>query len=224
MILCIGDVLTQDELDLIAEKLSTAKFIDGKITAGWHARLVKKNAQLPKESPILEELRSLINTALKRNRLFQMVARPKRIHPMLISRYEVGMAYGAHTDDALMKSQKQLMRSDISFTLFLNPPEAYQGGELIIESAQGEEAYKLPAGAMIVYPSSTLHRVEVVAKGVRLAAVSWVQSLVRDPHEREILFDLDTARQSLFEQYGKTKEFDLLSKTHANLLRKWVEC
>ena len=224
MILCIGDVLTQDELDLIAEKLSTAKFIDGKITAGWHARLVKKNAQLPKESPILEELRPLINTALKRNRLFQMVARPKRIHPMLISRYEVGMAYGAHTDDALMKSQKQLMRSDISFTLFLNPPEAYQGGELIIESAQGEEAYKLPAGAMIVYPSSTLHRVEVVAKGVRLAAVSWVQSLVRDPHEREILFDLDTARQSLFEQYGKTKEFDLLSKTHANLLRKWVEC
>ncbi|MEL7316833.1 MAG: Fe2+-dependent dioxygenase [Cyanobacteria bacterium J06559_3] len=224
MILCIGDVLTPDELTLIIEKLAAAEFIDGKVTAGWHARLVKQNSQLSKQSPALAEVRSLINTALQRNRLFQMIARPKHIHPMLISRYEVGMAYGTHTDDAMMRSQQQLMRSDISFTLFLNSPEAYQGGELIIDSSQGEQDYKLPAGAMIVYPSSTLHRVETVTEGVRFAAVSWVQSLVRDPHEREILFDLDTARQSLFEQYGKTREFDLLSKTHANLLRKWGEC
>ena len=224
MIVCIGNVLTQDELDLITEKLSTANFVDGKATAGWHARLVKKNTQLSKESPVVEELRSLINAALKRNRFFQTVARPKRIHPLLISRYEVGMAYGTHTDDAVMTGGQQLMRSDISFTLFLNSPETYQGGALVIDSAQGEEGYKLPAGAAVVYPSSTLHRVEAVTAGMRLAAVSWVQSLIRDPHEREILFDLDTARQALFEQYGKTKEFDLLSKTHANLLRKWVEC
>ncbi|MEO0987466.1 MAG: Fe2+-dependent dioxygenase [Cyanobacteria bacterium J06639_14] len=224
MIVCIGEVLTAEELELIAAKLQTAEFVDGKTTAGWHARLVKQNMQLPKGASVLEEVRSLISLALQRNRLFQMVARPKRIHPMLISRYEVGMAYGTHTDDAMMRSQQHLMRSDLSFTLFLNSPEAYQGGELIMDSAQGEQDYKLPAGAMIVYPSSTLHRVETVMAGVRLAAVSWVQSLVRDPHEREILFDLDTARQSLFEQYGKTREFDLLSKTHANLLRKWVEC
>lgn len=224
MILCIGDVLTPDELALIAEKLKTAEFADGKLTAGWHARLVKQNTQLPKESPALKALRSLIDIALRRNRLFQMAAYPKRIHPLLVSCYEAGMAYGTHTDDALMNRQTQVMRSDISFTLFLNSPDAYQGGELIIDSAQGEQDYKLPAGAMIVYPSSTLHRVETVTAGMRLAAVSWVQSLVRDPQNREILFDLDTARQSLFEQHGKTQEFDLLSKTHANLLRKWADC
>lgn len=224
MILCIGDVLSGEALSLMRNKLASANFIDGKVTAGWHARLVKKNTQLSKESPVLEEIKTLINTALTGNALFQMAARPKCIHSMLISRYEAGMAYGTHTDDALMRSQNQVMRSDISFTLFLNSPEDYEGGELVIESTQGEEAYKLPAGSMIVYPSSTLHRVATVTQGVRLVAVSWVQSLIRDPHEREILFDLDTARQSLFKQYGKTSEFDLLSKTHANLLRKWVDC
>ncbi|MEB3355100.1 MAG: Fe2+-dependent dioxygenase [Synechococcales bacterium] len=223
MILCIGDVLTPDELTTLTAKLAAARFVDGKTTAGWHARLVKHNTQLPKDSPVLEELRSLISQALQRNRLFQIAARPRRIHPLLISRYEAGMAYGPHTDDAVMLSQKQMMRSDLSFTLFLNSPEDYQGGELVIEGPQGEQDYKLPAGAMIVYPSSTLHRVATVTDGVRLAAVGWVQSLVRDPQEREILFDLDTVRQTLFEQQGKTREFDLLSKTHANLLRKWAE-
>lgn len=224
MIICIGNVLTADELAMIQALLKSAHFVDGKVTAGWHARLVKENTQLPKDSPVLEEVRSLILQAIQRNPLFRMAARPKRIHPLLISRYEAGMAYGTHTDDALMRGQGQVMRSDLSFTLFLNAPEDYQGGELIIDSPQGEQDYKLPAGSMIVYPSSTLHRVEAVTGGQRLAAVSWVQSLVRDPHEREILFDLDTVRQSIFEQSGKTREFDLLSKTHANLLRKWAEC
>ena len=146
------------------------------------------------------------------------------VHPLLISRYEVGMAYGTHTDDALMRGQHQVMRSDVSFTVFLNPPEEYEGGELVIDSTQGEQDYKLPAGSMIVYPSSTLHRVETVTAGHRLAAVSWAQSLIREPSDREILFDLDTVRQSIFETAGKTREFDLLSKTHANLLRKWREC
>jgi len=224
MIICIGDVLASEELERIAQLLTDAEFIDGKKTAGWHARLVKHNTQLPKDSPVLEEVRSLIRGAIQRNRLFQMAVRPKQVRPLLISRYEAGMAYGTHTDDAVMQGHNQLMRSDISFTLFLNDPDSYEGGELVIDSTQGEQEYKLPAGAMIVYPSSTLHRVETVTAGVRLAAVSWVQSLVRDPQEREILFDLDTVRQLLFEQSGKTKEFDLLSKTHANLLRKWVEC
>jgi len=224
MILCIGDVLTSDELGSITKNLTADAFVDGKSTAGWHARLVKNNTQLPKGSPILTEVRSLITTALQRNRLFQMAARPKQIHPPLVSRYEAGMAYGPHTDDAVMHSQGHMMRSDISFTVFLSSPDSYQGGELVIEDAQSEQGYKLPAGSMIVYPSSTLHRVETVTEGVRLAAVSWAQSLVRDPQEREILFDLDTARQLIFEQQGKTREFDLISKTHANLLRKWIEC
>jgi PKHD-type hydroxylase len=223
MILCIGEILTADELNKITTKLVDAQFVDGKVTAGWHAKLVKHNTQLPKEAPELNEIRSLIEVALQRNPLFQMAVRPRQIHPPLISRYEAGMAYGTHTDNALMNTPHQLMRSDISFTLFLNAPEDYQGGELVIDSTQGEQAYKLDAGAMIVYPSSTLHRVETVTDGIRLAAVSWVQSLIRDPADREILFDLDTVRQALFQQYGKTKEFDLISKTQANLLRKWVE-
>lgn len=224
MLLCIDNVLSDEDLDLIKTQLKSARFVDGKATAGWHARLVKQNMQLPKDVPELQEVRAIINTALQRHPVFCTAVRPKLIHPPLISRYEPGMTYGTHTDDALMQSQNQVMRSDVSFTLFLNAPEDYQGGELVIESTQGEEAYKLPSGAMIVYPSSALHRVETVTAGHRLVAVSWVQSLIRDPAEREILFDLDTVRQALFEQSGKTREFDLLSKTHANLLRKWSEC
>lgn len=224
MIVCIANVLTDEELQLISSQLESANFVDGKVTAGWHARLVKQNTQLPQDSPVLQEVRSLVLKAVQRHPVFQMAVRPKRIHPPLISRYEAGMAYGTHTDDALMRSQNQVMRSDVSFTVFLNAPEEYQGGELVIDSSQGEQDYKLPAGSMIVYPSSTLHRVETVTAGQRLAAVSWVQSIVRDPGDREILFDLDTVRQTLFEKSGKTREFDLLSKTHANLLRKWSEC
>ncbi|MBD3886244.1 Fe2+-dependent dioxygenase [Phormidium tenue FACHB-886] len=221
MILCISDVLAPAELDSITSKLEAAEFIDGKATAGWHARLVKHNTQLPKGSPALEVVRASINTALQRNNLFQAAVRPKLIRPVTISRYEVGMSYGTHIDDALM-SQPQ-MRSDVSMTLFLSDPATYEGGELVIESPQGEQSFKLAAGSIIVYPSSTLHRVEPVLQGVRLAAVTWIQSLVRDPNDRELLFDLDTARQLLFEKQGKTAEFDLIAKCHANLLRKWAE-
>ena len=115
------------------------------------------------------------------------------------------------------------IRSDLSFTLFLSPPDAYDGGELVIEGSAGEQAFKLPAGGLVLYPSSTLHRVAPVTRGERLAAVSWVQSQVRDPACREILFDLDTARRTLFQREGKSREFDLLSKSLANLLRLWAE-
>jgi PKHD-type hydroxylase len=115
------------------------------------------------------------------------------------------------------------MRSDVSLTLFLSSPSTYEGGELVIDDTQGIHPFKLEAGSMVVYPSSTLHRVEPVTAGVRLVAVTWVQSMIRDLGDREILFDLDTARQAIFEKYGKTPEFDLISKSHANLLRKWVE-
>ncbi|WOD40088.1 Fe2+-dependent dioxygenase [Nodosilinea sp. E11] len=223
MILCIGDVLSADDLQTIAASLAKAAFVDGKTTAGWHAQAVKHNRQLPREAPELEPIRALILAALQRHPLFQIAVRPRLIHPMLISRYDPGMAYGTHTDNALMVAQGQPMRSDVSLTLFLSDPATYDGGELVIDSPQGEQAFKLDAGAMVVYPSSTLHRVETVTRGVRLAAVSWVQSLVRDPAEREILFDLDTVCQTLFERCGKTREFDLLAKTRANLLRQWAE-
>jgi PKHD-type hydroxylase len=221
MILCIGEILTPAEIKIITTKLETAKFVDGKLTAGWQARLVKHNTQLPKESPALAIVRDLISAALQRHDLFQIATRPKLVRPVTVSRYEAGMSYGTHTDNALM--QEPLMRSDISMTLFLSDPDTYTGGELVIESTQGETAFKLPAGSVIIYPSSTLHRVETVTTGIRLAAVTWIQSLVRDPSQREILFDLDTIRQSLFEASGKTPILDLVSKTQANLLRQWMD-
>ncbi|NJO77077.1 MAG: Fe2+-dependent dioxygenase [Cyanobacteria bacterium RM1_2_2] len=221
MLLCIADVLKPEELQTIIAKLTAAPFVDGKTTAGWHARLVKHNIQLDSNAAIAPELKQLVLAALQRSALFQMAVRPKVIRAPLFSRYEVGMSYGSHVDNALMGDPP--MRSDVSMTLFLSPSDAYDGGELVLETPQGEEAIKLEAGSMVVYPSATLHRVEPVTRGIRLVAVTWIQSLVRDPHDREILFDLDTARQAIFEKYGKTPEFDLLSKSHANLLRKWVD-
>lgn len=223
MILCIAGVLTSEELHWIVEELESATFVDGKLTAGWHARLVKHNRQLQDDgSTQLHKLRELVDRAFKRNDLFQMAALPKTMHSVLFSRYDVGMSYGSHVDNAVMGEQTKV-RSDISLTLFLSDPSTYTGGELVIESTQGEQAFKLPAGSMIVYPSSTLHRVEPVSQGVRLAAVTWVQSLVRDSYQREILFDLDTVRHAMFQKEGKSHEFDLLSKSHANLLRQWAE-
>ena len=221
MILCIGDILTPDELETIVSKVKAAEFIDGQATAGWHARLVKHNTQLPADSPVLETVRDIISAALQRHALFQMAVRPHIIRPVTLSRYQVGMSYGSHIDNVVMTHPT--MRSDVSMTLFLSDPTTYDGGELVIESTQGEAVFKLPAGSGIIYPSSTLHRVETITRGERLAAVTWIQSLVRDPSQREILFDLDTARQALFDTSGKTPVFDLISKSHANLFRQWVE-
>lgn len=220
MILCIADVLTAEELSVILDKLKEAEFGDGKATAGEYVRDVKNNQQL-KAAPVASELRSMVLNALKRNELFQIAARPKAICPILFSRYEAGMYYGSHFDNALM-GKETLYRTDISLTLFLSAPETYEGGELVIETHHQEQAFKLNAGAAVIYPSSTLHRVETVTQGTRYCAVTWVQSLIRDPFERELLFDLDTACKAIFHKYGKTAEFDLIAKTKANLLRKWA--
>ncbi len=220
MILTIDQVLTSEELNDIIEKLSQANFIDGTATAGWHAKLVKNNTQIEKNSLQSQPLEDLVKTALRRNVLLKMSVCPKCIHTLLFSRYEKGMSYGSHTDNAFMGGQ-QFWRSDVSFTLFLSSPETYSGGELVIEKTEGETAYKLQAGSMLVYPSSFLHHVNPVSEGVRLVVVGWIESLVRNPAQREILFDLDTVRRSIFAKDGKTLEFDILSKTYANLLRQW---
>lgn len=222
MILSIDNVLTPEELNFVTSRLDTTDFVDGKTTAGWHARTVKHNTQLTSKAPYAQELTDLVKTALIRNPLFKIAVQPKIIHSMLFSRYEAGMSYGSHVDNAVMGNQ-EFWRSDISLTVFLSSPSSYGGGELVIESLEGEHTFKLEAGSAIVYPSSTLHRVEAVTEGVRLAAVGWVQSLVRDPNEREILFDLDTVRRAIFHKNGKTTEFDLISKSYANLLRKWAD-
>jgi PKHD-type hydroxylase len=218
MILCIGNVLNKDDLDFTDSKLQGATFIDGRVTAGWSARLVKNNEQAQSDEA-LDELRATLEERILGNEVFQLAAQPKVLTPILISRYAPGRQYGTHVDDALMSG----MRTDLSFTLFLSEPDTYEGGELVMETSAGEQPYKLPAGAMIVYPSTTLHRVMPVESGLRVAAVGWVRSYLRSAECREILFDLETARREMFQRHGKTPAFDLLSKCSSNLLRLWAE-
>lgn len=217
MICQISNLLSKDELASLQVALATAEFVDGKLTAGWHTKQIKNNRQL--KGSVGKDCRDQVKAALEHHPLFQAVARPKYIHSILLSRYDPGMDYGRYTDNALMGHY----RSDISFTVFLSNPGDYDGGELVIEGADDEHSYKLAAGSAIVYPSTSLHRVDPVKQGVRLAAVGWVQSWVRDPSKRELLFDLDTVRRSLYSQRGKTNEFDLLCKSLANLIRQWSE-
>lgn len=222
MIFTIEGILTSEELQILVASLSQTEFIDGKATAGWHAKLVKNNTQLKKSTDLAQQLETVVREALEGNLLLKTAIKPKVIHSITFSRYETGMSYGSHTDNAFMGKQN-FWRSDVSFTLFLNDPASYEGGELTIETMQGDRTYKLEAGSALVYPSSFLHQVEPVTQGERLVAVGWIQSLIRDPAKREILFDLDTVRRSIFAKEGKTIEFDLLSKSHANLLRRWGE-
>lgn len=222
MIFSIDNIISPAEVAEIKQILKKAEFVDGKLTAGWHAKLVKNNQQL-KVGTSQQELKTKIRTALTKNALFQSTVRPKIVHSILFSRYDIGMSYDTHVDNALMKNGDSLCRSDISFTLFLNSPQDYEGGELTIEGVQEEQNYKLDAGSAIIYPSTTLHRVNPVTKGTRLVVVGWVQSLIRDAGDREILFDLETARRAMFAKSGKTPEFDLISKSIANLLRKWSD-
>jgi PKHD-type hydroxylase len=222
MLLCIDQVLTPQELGRITDKLATAEFVDGKTTAGWYAQQVKNNLQVKSESEPAQELNAIVFQALLRNPLFQMAVRPRVMRPVLFSKYEPGMSYGFHVDNAIM-GDRTPNRSDVSLTLFLNSASSYEGGELLIDTSIGEKAFKLEAGAMVIYPSSSLHQVKPVTQGVRFAAITWIQSMVRSTEQRELLFDLDTVRQLLFKKHGKTPEFDILSKTHANLLRMWAD-
>lgn len=218
MFICIETVLNHNELGEVYAEIERLDFADGRATAGWAARLVKDNEQA-ESGARLEAVRRRIAARIHANELFQIAARPKEITPLLISRYSGGNRYGTHVDDALMQG----MRTDLSFTLFLADPASYDGGELVIESSAGEQPFKLDAGSMILYPTTALHRVEPVTRGVRLAAVGWVRSFVRLADKREILFDLETARRGIFDREGKTAIFDLLSKCNANLLRMWAE-
>ncbi|MEM8674921.1 MAG: Fe2+-dependent dioxygenase [Cyanobacteria bacterium P01_G01_bin.67] len=222
MIFTIPNVFTPEELEEIRSSLAKGEFIDGKLTAGWNAKLVKNNQQLKKKTPLGSQLTQQVKSALNRNKLFQTAIRPKSIHSLLFSRYDKGMSYGRHVDNSMMRNNG-MWRTDVSFTIFLNSPKEYKGGELVVEGVDTEKAYKLEAGSAIVYPSTSLHRVNEVTEGSRLVCVGWVQSLIRDSSEREILFDLETARRVIFAKEGKTPEFDLISKSLTNLLRKWID-
>ncbi|TLY72198.1 MAG: Fe2+-dependent dioxygenase [Gammaproteobacteria bacterium] len=219
MQIVIGNVLTAEEVGTVVAALKRARFVDGRLTAGFAARAVKNNRQAAGSDRSLETIRKLIAARLLSNEIFRLAVRPKALSALLFSRYEKSMHYGSHVDDALIDG----MRTDVSFTLFLSDADAYDGGELVIESAAGEETFKLAAGSLVAYPATTLHRVAAVTRGVRLAAAGWARSFVRDAAQRELLFDLDTARRQLFARDGKSAEFDLIAKSFANLMRMWAQ-
>jgi PKHD-type hydroxylase len=219
MLLYIAGVLSAAEVEAIHAFVAKRPeaFHDGRKTAGAHARAVKRNEQAGKE--VADKVRAKVEAALMANDVFRSAARPKRFVHMLLSRYQPGMEYGSHVDDAVMGG----MRTDLSFTLFLSEPDSYEGGALIIEGTEGETPVKLPVGAMVLYPSTTLHRVEPVSSGERLAVAGWVRSLIRSAEQREILFDLDTAIAQLNRAGVERAALDRLMKSRSNLLRRWVE-
>lgn len=219
MLMVVANVLSPEQVTQWRERILALKFVDGTVTAGWHAKLVKNNLQADRTQAGYPELNKAVTDVVLQNQTVRAAARPKAVTPLLFSRYSGGMAYGAHIDDPVILG----VRSDVSFTLSLTDPNDYEGGELVMETPGGEQAFKLQAGHLIMYPSTTLHRVNPVTAGERLAAVGWMQSLVRDANAREILYDLDVARRSLFDSQGKSREFDLISKASANLQRMWAE-
>ena len=184
----------------------------------WDRRFYHRN-EAKKKGIDYAALNKAVTELIMRNGTFRMAFRPRHITPLLFSRYHDGMEYGTHVDDPIMYN----LRSDVSFTLFLSDPQTYEGGELVMETSGGEQAYKLNRGDMIAYPSTTLHRVNPVTSGERMAAVGWSQSYDRDQNQREILWELDVARRGIFEKEKKSREFDVISKAHANLLRMWAD-
>jgi len=218
MFLVLGQVLDQYEVAAVRETAAELDFEDGRATAGKYAKPVKRNEQAAASSA-RDAITDKIKAALRKNRLFNAAARPRRFVRLLVSRYTPGMEYGLHVDDAIMDGQ----RTDLSFTLFLSPSDSYAGGGLIIEDPLEERAIRLEAGEMVLYPSNTLHRVEPVAQGERLAVVGWVSSWVREPQRREILFDLEMTASELFAREGKTPVIDRLNKARTNLLRMWAD-
>lgn len=222
MMQCIPEVLTRAELERVRTALAGAEFADGKATVGYRGRRVKNNLQLSRESAAGNDMALIIEQALWRNETFGWAVWPKQIRGILFSRYEPGMAYGNHVDNAIM-GKASLWRSDVAFTLFLADPADYDGGELVIESPLGTQEVKLAAGEAVVYPASSVHRVAEITRGRRLAAVGWVQSQVRDPAHREILYDLERIKRLMAERLPDAPETDWAFKTQANLLRMWAD-
>jgi PKHD-type hydroxylase len=216
VIIGLENVIAPDQLPALRARIAGARFADGKASAGWYARDVKQNHQMAADEAPGAEVIATIDAALKRHPLFIPAVHPKSLR-LMVNRYRKGDSYGRHVDDAYMGMQ----RTDVALTLFLTDPADYEGGDLVIDLPSGEQRMKLPAGAAIVYPATTIHRVEPVTRGERLACVGWVESRFRDPGEREILYDLERARRALFAAGGKTREFDLVSKSVANLMRRW---
>ena len=219
MILIIKDVLSAEQCDQVVEDMAAMRYQPGTKTAGWHARLVKNNEQVDRMHRGYKPLNDRVRQAIQNSAEFTLACRPRHLTDLKFSRYGDGHQYGSHVDDALMQG----IRSDISFTLWLADPESYDGGELVMENMDGHRPYKLDRGELIAYSSTSLHHVTPVTAGERICAVGWAQSWVRDAAHREILYELDIARRGIFQRESKSREFDLISKSHANLTRMWAD-
>ncbi len=225
MLLRVPKVLSQDELARCRDRLATAAWGDGRVTAGHQSAKVKDNLQLAQDSPEARELGALVVGALERSPLFISAALPKHVFPPLFNKYESDMSFGMHVDNAIrpIPGTPQRLRTDVSVTLFISAPEDYDGGELIVEDTYGTHSVKLPAGDMILYPATTLHRVAPVTRGARIASFFWIESLVKDDGERTLLFNLDRAIVQLGQARADEAALVQLTAVYHNLVRKWGE-
>ena len=221
MLLMIKNVLTENQLKVIAKLLENADFVDGKLSAGKEAVRVKNNVDLAQQSPLLDQLNQMVLPSLLQHKDYQASVFPLKVATPFYARYKVGMQYGFHVDDPVMGPMQNRYRSDVSTTVFLN--DDYDGGELVIKTAFGKQNIKPIAGDAVVYPSSSLHKVTKVTKGERLVAVTWAQSMIKDNAQRELLYELGQARETLLEKNPNSDETSKVSNVYANLVRSWSE-
>lgn len=223
MLVTIPNVLNKEEISVIQDLMATANFHEGTTSAGIEAKRVKNNHEMFISEAETQRLNNLVMGKLVQNPTYIATAFATKIAAPYYAKYTPGMYYGNHVDDPVMGPANQRYRSDISLTIFLNEPEAYDGGELVINTPFGEQNIKLNAGDVVLYPSSSTHRVAEVSRGERLVAVTWLQSTVRDPARREILYNLSQARESLIKNAADAKETEQLSNAYMNLVRMWSD-
>jgi len=223
MLITISDILDRQRLDFIKQILVKADFVDGTLSAGMAAKRVKNNEELSTNEENIQQLNNLVMGSLVQHSEFKAAAIPFRVAAPYYARYTKGMSYGNHVDDPIMGAAGQQYRSDVSTTVFLNEPEEYDGGELVIETSFGQQEIKLKAGSAVIYPSSSLHHVNEVSKGSRYVAITWTQSMIRDPAKRELLYQLNQARESLLKNRPEEAETKNIDIAYVNLFRMWSE-
>lgn len=225
MLLTIPDLFSREQVEQIRRQLDFAEWVDGRVTAGHQSSLAKDNMQIPEGHPVAKELGEQILQTLGQNLLFISAALPVKVFPPLFNRYSGGQSFGTHIDNAIrhVKGTSHRVRSDLSATLFFSDPEEYDGGELVIEDTYGIHTVKLPAGHMVLYPSSSLHNVRPVTRGARVSSFFWIQSMVRDDGERTLLFDLDNIAQQLSAGNPNSPNAVKLTGIYHNLLRRWAD-
>jgi PKHD-type hydroxylase len=225
MLITIPNVFSVGEVAQARAALDAADWVDGKVTAGYQAQSVKENLQLPEGHPVAVKLGEMVLAALARSPLFMSAALPLKVFPPMFNRYTGGGHFGTHVDTAIraMASTGQRIRTDVSATLFLSAPEEYEGGELSVEDTYGVHTVKLPAGDMVLYPATSLHRVSPVTRGARVASFFWIQSMIRNDGDRTLLFDLDTAIQKVAVDAPGSPAGVQLTGVYHNLLRRWAE-